>query len=374
MNSSDLELIDQVYAATTREGSLKNATRTFLQQQNDLAGAILHYDPIKTCTHHYEPVSRNADQEALIRALLDQHINKTGQLRDPLILSASQKLKAGELLLSDELLSYDEFSQTDYYQTVLKPLGARHSMGWVAWGTDQTWQIFTSSRDACAGKYGREERHRAKLFQRHFARAMYTLELLSETRNTQLVFEQAIDKVPQALMLVDEQLNVLFHNAATHQLLMADKSISIMGNKLRLGTSAHEKSRFDSWWQLLNHTRINDGARFNPSDASNIWELEASRVSSSPIGKSTGQHWLLTLKQQPTKGERPIPYLTQKYGLSEAEAKVCFALCDTGDAVSTAQILGIAANTARIHLKHIFKKTGYKNQVQLAVNITAETT
>lgn len=373
MKPSDLQLIDQVYAATTREGSLKDAARTFLVQQNELAGAILHYDPNKHITKKIEPVARNPEHEPLIEGLLELYMAESGPLIHPLIEAGYDHISKGELLISDKTLPYPSFKQTPYFQAILAPLGVRRTMAWIAWGNEQSWQIFVSSRDSLAGEYGEAEFERVKLFKRHFARAIYTLELLGNAHCSKRFFEQAINQVPQAMVAVDEQLNVLFCNPTAESLLRNYSAVTIKGKKLTFGSDSKEKEKFNNWWRLLTQTGLTDNAKFNPIDGKKLWEIEASRISTTPRAGVPRRHWLLTLKPSPSRGEKPVSYLINRYGLSESEAKVCFALCDTGDAISIAQSLGITPNTARTHLKHIFKKTGYKNQVQLAVNITAET-
>ncbi|MCP8898667.1 helix-turn-helix transcriptional regulator [Gilvimarinus xylanilyticus] len=373
MEPSDLQLIDQVYAVTTREGSLKDAAHTFLVQQNELAGAIVHYDPHKHIVKKIEPVARNPDHEPLIQGLLELYMTEAGPLQHPLIEAGYDNIGKGELVISDDTLPYPSFKQTAYFQAVLAPLGVRRTMAWVAWGSEQSWQVFISSRDSLAGEYGESELARVKLFKRHFARAIYTLELLGNAHCSKRFFEQAINQVPQAMVAVDEQLNVLFCNPTAENLLRNYSTVSIKSNKLNFGSDSNEKAKFNHWWKLLTQTGLTDSAKFNPIDGKKLWEIEASRISTTPRAGIPRRHWLLTLKPNPSRGEKPISYLINRYGLSESEAKVCFALCDTGDAVSIAQSLGITPNTARTHLKHIFKKTGYKNQVQLAVNITAET-
>ena len=68
----------------------------------------------------------------------------------------------------------------------------------------------------------------------------------------------------------------------------------------------------------------------------------------------------------------PVPEqrLRDVFGLTSAEARVAVALVDRGDLPAAAGKLGIALNTARIHLGRIYEKTGVNRQIALANLVT----
>ncbi|GAB3096644.1 hypothetical protein G8770_16795 [Aestuariicella hydrocarbonica] len=367
--ASDIDLIEGIYAATTQEGSLKEAARTFLSLQGDIGGAIFHFDSIAETPSGFEVFTSPPDMESVAQELFDNYSHEFGSLDNPLITAGLKDLMAGKVLISDDVMPYEEFQKTDYYKTVIHPLGIRRSMGWVVAGNAQLWLTFTSSRDELAGKYQPQHLARAQLFQRHMARAIHILELLTDSEGNRLVFEQAIERVPQAIVLVDDTLNIHFLNASAKALISSTNSLSGNSNRFLFGETAHERATFEKWWSILTTAQVGDGARFNPSRINPIWEIEVSRVSSRGAGATQGRRWMLSLKRSPDNGVLPVDYLMSRYALTRAEAKVCIALCNNGDAVSVANAMCITANTVRSHLKNIFKKTGFKSQVELAVNL-----
>jgi DNA-binding CsgD family transcriptional regulator len=66
-------------------------------------------------------------------------------------------------------------------------------------------------------------------------------------------------------------------------------------------------------------------------------------------------------------GYRPVSgqVLQQIYGLTRAEIVLVQALASGHSLEEAAHTIGIAVNTARTHLKHIFIKTGAKRQSEL---------
>ncbi len=58
----------------------------------------------------------------------------------------------------------------------------------------------------------------------------------------------------------------------------------------------------------------------------------------------------------------PTERLRALFGLTPAEARLARALFDGADLAAAATALGIAPNTAKVHLAHIFEKTGARRQ------------
>jgi DNA-binding CsgD family transcriptional regulator/PAS domain-containing protein len=58
----------------------------------------------------------------------------------------------------------------------------------------------------------------------------------------------------------------------------------------------------------------------------------------------------------------PAERLRQLFGLTPAESRVALALFEGGDIPTAAAAVGISVNTAKIHLTHIFEKTGTNRQ------------
>jgi DNA-binding CsgD family transcriptional regulator len=55
------------------------------------------------------------------------------------------------------------------------------------------------------------------------------------------------------------------------------------------------------------------------------------------------------------------------FALTSREADLALGLRDNSTIAEAAAALGIAHNTARVHLQRVFKKTGTRTQAELAV-------
>jgi DNA-binding CsgD family transcriptional regulator len=368
----EIELIDSVYAATTAEGTLYGAVRMFLGFQGDVGGSFFYYDSINGEASDIEVVTLSDDFSNAVQGVFDVYTKKNGNLKNPIIAEGLGDLMAGKILISDDVIPFSRFKKTGFYKEVYEPLGIRRSMGWIATGRGQQRLTFTSSREAKSGRYSTEHLQRAKLFQKHMARAMHILELLEGVKAAKNIFEISINNLPQGILLVNDSCEVVFPNKAATKLISESRSLSMAGKTLRVGSTAHDRAKFSHWWKILVSTHSSDGACFNDAPLDRVWEIDVSRLASTSgsKGKTNDRMWMITFKEHPSEDPLPSKYLEQRFGLTKAEALVCTNLCCNGDAVSTAKAMGLSPNTVRVHLKSAFRKTGTHNQVELVLKIT----
>ncbi len=371
MIDADLEMIDMAYAATTREGTVVQAVRKYLELQGDPGGAMFHYDSILDHSTDLELVTLDESQQGLLQDVFDSYTRGAGAVENPLISRGLEELKEGKILISDDVIPFAEFSKTHYYKAIFEPLGIRWSLGLLAAGKCQKWMTFTSSRLLETGEYTSEHLARGKLFQRHMARVIHILELLEEATEKKWVFEQSAQQLPQAIVLLDDNRRITFKNAAASSLIKGTSAICDKSTTLSIGHTSHERSKFEQWWNLLVRSPAIDGAIFDDMEMTPVWEIEVSRIGVQDNRQCSGRRWMLTLKQFPDGNALPLEYLMQRFGLTKAEAGVCAGLCHNGDAVSTATAMNLSPNTVRTHLKSAFKKTDTKNQVELAIKLVS---
>ena len=370
-NDSDLELIDAVYAATTEDGSLSDALQLFHTLQESPGGVIFHYDSITEESTSVEIITPDNKTHSYIQSLLDDYAGIGGKIKHPFIITSLDELKAGKIVTKDFIPS-SELSKTTYYKKIFAPLGIRRTMGWMAIGRGQKWPTFTCNRTAENGEYQPHHFDRAKLFQRHLARSLHIMELLDDAAESKLILEQSIDRMPQAIVLVDDRLEIAFCNYQASKLISQSPSLSEFGNRIGVGATMHERSKFEQWWAILIQSQTSDGACFSDTPMNPVWEIEVSRLAPTSNGNIAGRRWMLTLKQAVDIEGIYVDHLTTSYGLTKSEANVCRALCSNGDAVSTARAMNISPNTVRTHLKSAFAKTNTRSQVQLAVKLISQ--
>ena len=175
------------------------------------------------------------------------------------------------------------------------------------------------------------------------------------------------DQLPMAVVLVDSHLKLLYINQLAEQILRSHATVSIMRGQL-CGTDAADHDRLAGVVQRA-ATR---GQRQAPDEVtSEICTIRSNAddrrviLVATPVPADGAVRVALLVFESP--GYRPVSaqVLQQIYGLTRAEIVLVQALASGFSLEDAAHHIGIAVNTARTHLKHIFIKTGAKRQSEL---------
>jgi len=361
---AEVDMIDSVYNATSNGRGFAEAHQNYLRLQGDLACTMAHYDTTSKENTNIEVFSLDDSLSQIIADLASEYTKSGGILRNPVLAAGHQDLIAGKLVVSDKVLPFSELSKTQYYKTLYQPFGVRQCMGWTTVGTQRYRMMNTSAREGNAGEYTDLHLHRGKLFQRHMTRAIHLLELRDEARST---FEKSIEQLPHGVILLDDDRRISFRNRLASRLIQDLHSLTDNHDILTVGATCHDREKFNQWWKILVVNQASDGACFRNGATDPVWQIDVSRVAPGDDRTARGRRWMLTLKLHPDGDQIQTDYLIKRFGLTRSEAAVCKCLCHYGDAVSTAKALGVSPNTVRTHLKSAFRKTGTRNQIELAI-------
>ena len=367
---ADLELINAIDDAFSGEGRRADALRHFAVLQEDVAVATFKLHPVVDDASQLDIAGTTSGIETTAKKVISSYIRSEGCLQNPMIPLAIRDLCAGKIVVSDDVIPFNQFQQSSYYQQVLCPMGIRRGLIGIIPGKHQVPLGFTTARSEEQGPYLDQHLRRADLFQRHMARAMHVQQLLERSALDQQIFGRLLDKLQLAVIVLDDDRRVLFHNNRAEKLIAKSMTIDIAGHSLDIGSTTHKRSNFDHWWRILTASVTSDGACFPVEEAGAVWEIEACRLAGILAGSpSNSRAWLLTMKEKPDEPGLSGEYLSARFGLTKSEIRVCTALCENGDALSTARALGLSHNTVRTHLKSAFKKTGSRNQLQLVLKL-----
>ncbi len=174
------------------------------------------------------------------------------------------------------------------------------------------------------------------------------------------------DQLPMAVVLVDSQLKLLYINHLADEILKANPTVNVARGHLRaVAEEDHSKlaavvQRAAARGQLQAPDEVT-------SEMCTIRAEDDRRVIlvATPVPADGTVSVALLVFESP--GYRPVSgqVLQQIYGLTRAEIVLVQALASGHSLEEAAHTIGIAVNTARTHLKHIFIKTGAKRQSEL---------
>jgi DNA-binding CsgD family transcriptional regulator len=83
-------------------------------------------------------------------------------------------------------------------------------------------------------------------------------------------------------------------------------------------------------------------------------------------GHLKGAAVILFIVDPAGKAAIPAAWLTDAYGLTQAEASVAVAASMHGTVAETASQLNLSPNTVKTHLRHVFAKTGVSRRTELS--------
>lgn len=200
---------------------------------------------------------------------------------------------------------------------------------------------------------------------------------LENTRNTDL---RATDldsflaqKSSTALFFLDNRCRFFFANPAGEVLLSKGHLLNLMGGFLSLAHPPSQEKLAD-YYKSIQEDESGLLTRpfppiFVPSNDPKKRMLI--RLIHLPHTlKGPGNKWssiCLFVQTASDKYDEINDLLTATFGLTRREAELAQTLQENNSIVEAAAILGIAHNTARVHLQRVFKKTGSSSQADLAI-------
>ncbi|MGE0482529.1 MAG: response regulator [Gammaproteobacteria bacterium] len=191
---------------------------------------------------------------------------------------------------------------------------------------------------------------------------------LGTARRTQRALLHLLDQIELGVVIVDRDLRVTYHNRVAQRVAGLGRGVVIEQGRLELADGASYESL-----RVMVRDATAPEAPVDP-DAADLLLLEEKgtpRIAvvvtrgmqrESVAGDPLATVLLFDLAHRPQLSGSALREL---FGLTRTEVSLVQALAGGTSLEDGAQELGIAVNTARTHLKHIFHKTGARRQSEL---------
>lgn len=283
---------------------------------------------------------------------------------------SSAKRDGDEPFVASQVLSPQDAEQSSYVQYCLAPQGITDVAHFFLARSEQTLSELVLFRHLSRGNFVDNEIDLGKLLLPHLRRAIAISRLLDVKAVAAETFENVLDTLSAAVILVTSELELVHANRAADALLSRGDPIALRKNALILSTT---------------------GATRALADAVSQAELDEARIGFKslgiPVNNCSGQRSLLhvlPLRQGHLRSElmpkaaaaifvAPAAHalLTSKaalatlFDLTPTETAVLDRIL-AGDAISdVAYTLGVTMATIKTHMQHIFDKTGVRRQADL---------
>jgi DNA-binding CsgD family transcriptional regulator len=221
---------------------------------------------------------------------------------------------------------------------------------------------------------GESEQQLLMLLMPHLQRALHLRGVFGALSATIDNYKDVLEKVSDAVILLDEHNTILFANTAAENALNAGSILSVRNGKLAARKACDELVLI----HLVNAARLpKNAARTLGPDAvresvkltseSGALSLSAVSVPSDRIGtdiRHNGNHVVALFARDLSAGG-PSSKSFSKFGLTSAESKVAESLVKGASVADIATKNGTSVSTVRSQLRSIFGKTGTSRQAEL---------
>jgi DNA-binding CsgD family transcriptional regulator len=285
--------------------------------------------------------------------------------------------EVGRVGVQSEIVPFDEFHETRFYQEWARPQGYVDCLFSVLERSNTGCAMVAVRRSVGDGLVDDAACRRMRLIVPHMRRAVLISRALEHSQAANAILTDVFDCMSAAVLLIGRGGGIAHVNKAGEALLAQGDILSRRGNQLIV--------RDQSASMAL-------GAAFAAAQRGDA-ELGADGVAV-PLTTATGEHHVahvlpLTTGLRQRLGEAnaaiaavfiskrgivwasPLEMIGKLYMLTPSEMRVLLAIVEDGGVPTVAETLGISEDTVRTHLKHLFEKTGKRRQADL-VKLLAE--
>ncbi len=287
-------------------------------------------------------------------------------LQEAKVVSSSPRVWDGE----DIVIDGRPLSRSTFAVDWLQAQNLNHVLVGVAANSGGDVELVLLGRSRRRGRFPAEAADRLADLLPYLHRRLAAGEAAQLAATVQGAAATALRGVALGVALIRPDGGVLFANAAANAVINNGDILSLSNGALALG----QPGRRGRFRELLTRiaAMVKDGEQVSPRAIAVprpsrqrpvsllIWPLpDATEVGADePVA-------IVFIGDPEHRGEIDPMRLCDLYGLSRAEARVAALLAQGHRLDETAQILGVAYETVRKHLKQIFSKTGTDRQAEL---------
>ena len=274
----------------------------------------------------------------------------------------------GTIRYSHRAISDGELQKTEFYADFLRPNGMAYGFGIEIALPDMPPALLSALRSSQAGPFEESEGRILEALLPHLQRALRLHREITLLRSAYRGFEQALDAFERAVFGADGTGRILFSNQAAGKLVAQEDGLSIH-NKHLVASLPAQNAELKS---LLREAAVS-GAGFSRAGATLVNRKSGKppfRLTFMPYASNLLRHipaltTLIFVDDPTVKASSRSAVLRALFRLSPTEARLVDLLASGASLAEASESLKMSAETARFHLKSIFRKTGVNRQVEL---------
>jgi DNA-binding CsgD family transcriptional regulator/PAS domain-containing protein len=274
-------------------------------------------------------------------------------------------------LATADLIPYDEFLQTRYYQEWARPQGLVDHLRIALEKSAASVTFFGVFRDQCRGVADDEMRRRMRVIAPHVRRAVLIGSTMKHKATEAAAFADTLDGVSAGMFLVDA-CGRMVHANASGRAMLDQRSV------LRAGSGKVAAIEADANQELNRVVALaggGDAAVGIKGIAVPLTARDGERYVAHALPLTSGERRragagyaavaALFVRKAVQEGPAPCEAIAKLYKLTPSELRVLLAVVERGGVPEVADALGISAATVKTHLHRLFAKTDTRRQADL---------
>jgi DNA-binding CsgD family transcriptional regulator/PAS domain-containing protein len=269
-----------------------------------------------------------------------------------------------------DVISCEEFVRTRFFQEWLAPQSLMDGLFSNLEKGATSCALFTAMRHAAQGPVDDRMRRRFELITPHVRRAMLIGQVIDLHRVEAAALADSLDELASGVFIVDSNGRIIHANASAHRLI-AEASLLRAPNGRIAALDLQSRTLLD----VFSAAKAGDAAVGKKGIALPLTARTGERYVAhvlpltSGARRKAGVSYAATAAMFIRKAALDLPSppeaLASQFKLTPAEVRVLFAIVEIGGVPEVAPVLGIADQTVKSHLHHIYEKTETKRQADL---------
>jgi DNA-binding CsgD family transcriptional regulator len=283
----------------------------------------------------------------------------------------------GDTIATADVMPYEEFLQTRFYQEWVRPQGLIDGGMTVLEKSVTSIAFLVLFRNECHGVIDEEARQRIRLLAPHFRRAVLISKMIDLKTAEAASLADTLDGISAGMLLVDATGRIVHTNVAGHVMLSAADVLHTKGGRLEVNDPQADKMLADTFASAGNGDAAvgikgvavplaaRDGERY----VAHVLPLTSG--ARRQAGTSYAAVAALFVHKAALDTPSPPEAIAKAYRLTPMELRVLLAIVEVGGVPEVAEALGVAGTTVKTHLGRTYQKTGANRQADLVKLVAA---
>ncbi|OJU29092.1 MAG: hypothetical protein BGN89_10535 [Alphaproteobacteria bacterium 64-6] len=279
--------------------------------------------------------------------------------------------KIEEPISTADLIEYDEFVETRFYQEWARPQGVVDFVSASLDKSSTTTSMFGVFRHERDGLVDDATRQRMRLIVPHIRRALLVSRTIEMRTAEAATLATALDGLNAGLFLVDDSARVVHANASARSMLADGTVLRARGGKL----VAREARAQQALSEVFAASGQGDAAvglkgiavpmSATSGDQYVAHVLPLTGRARRRAGGSHAAAAAMFLHSVSAEAPAPAEAIAKAFSLTPGELRVLLTIVQVSGVAEAAEALGIGEATVKTHLHRLFQKTGAGRQAEL---------